>query len=85
MKSSEKSSFNSIQAWRIGVFFIGFVEELSGWMVAFSAGGFLFLSASELIPEINDENNWKKSFVQIIFILLGMLTIFMLGIIFPHE
>ena len=54
-------------------------------MVAFSAGAFLFLSASELIPEINDENDWKKSLVYIIFLLLGMLTIYSLGFIFPHE
>ena len=68
-----------------GSFFIAMVEELSGWMIAFSAGAFLFLSASELIPEINDENDWKKSLVYIFFLLLGMFTIYSLGFIFPHE
>lgn len=68
-----------------GSFFISMVEELSGWMVAFSAGAFLFLSASELIPEIHDDKNWKKSLIQIIFLLIGMFVIFSLGFIFPHE
>jgi zinc and cadmium transporter len=68
-----------------GSFFIVMVEELSGWMIAFSAGAFLFLSASELIPEIHDDNDWKKSLVYIFFLLLGMFTIFSLGFIFPHE
>jgi zinc and cadmium transporter len=68
-----------------GSLFITLVDELSGWMVAFSAGAFLFLSASELIPEIHDDGDWKKSLVHIFFLLLGMLTIYSLGFIFPHE
>ena len=68
-----------------GSFFISMVEELSGWMVAFSAGAFLFLSASELIPEIHDDNDWKKSLLHVIILVLGMFTIYSLGFIFPHE
>lgn len=67
-----------------GSFFISYVAELSSWMIAFSAGAFLFLSASELIPEIHDDRDWKKSLIQIIFLLLGMITIYSLGFIF-HE
>ncbi len=66
-----------------GSFFIARVAELSGWMVAFSAGAFLFLSASELIPEIHDDNDWRKSLIHIIFLLLGMFTIYALGFVFP--
>lgn len=65
-----------------GSFFISRVAELSGWMVAFSAGAFLFLSASELIPEIHDDNDWRKSLIHIIFLLLGMFTIYALGFVF---
>jgi zinc and cadmium transporter len=36
-----------------GSLFISVADELSSWMIAFSAGAFLFLSASELIPEIH--------------------------------
>jgi zinc and cadmium transporter len=79
------AAFSIVLGGIFGIFFIGLVEELSGWMIAFSAGAFLFLSASELIPEINDENNWKKSIIQIFIILIGMLTIFLLGVVFPHE
>ena len=68
-----------------GSFFISKVEELSGWMVAFSAGAFLFLSASELIPEIHDDNDWKRSLIHVIILVLGMFTIYSLGFIFPHE
>ena len=40
------AAFSVVIGGIFGVFFIGLVEELSGWMVAFSAGAFLFLSAS---------------------------------------
>jgi zinc and cadmium transporter len=68
----------------VGSYFIGMVQDLSGWMVAFSAGAFLFLSASELIPEIHDENNWKKSLIQVIFLIVGMFIVYSLGYIFPE-
>lgn len=68
-----------------GSFFLTLVEPLSGWMIAFSAGAFIFLSAGELIPEMHEEKDRWKNLLQIIVLLFGMLTIFSLGIILPHE
>jgi len=67
-----------------GSFFIASVEYLSGWMVAFSAGAFIFLSASELIPEMHDEESRVRSAIQMLILVLGMLTIYYLGIIFAE-
>jgi len=68
-----------------GSLFIASVEELGGWMVAFSAGAFLFLSASELIPEMREEDDRVRSVIQLTILVLGMLTIYSLGLVFPHE
>lgn len=68
-----------------GSLFIASVEELSGWMVAFSAGAFLFLSASELIPEMLEEDDGGRVVIQLVILVLGMLTIYSLGLVFPHE
>jgi len=68
-----------------GSLFIASVEWLDGWMVAFSAGAFLFLSASELIPEMLKEDDRWRSVIQLAILVLGMLTIYSLGFIFPHE
>lgn len=68
-----------------GSLFIASVEEFSGWMVAFSAGAFLFLSASELIPEMLEEDDRGRSVIQLAILVLGMLTIYSLGLVFPHE
>ena len=54
-------------------------------MVAFSAGAFLFLSASELIPEMLKEDDRGRSVIQLAILVLGMLTIYSLGWVFPHE
>ena len=48
MKSSEKSSFNTIQAWRIGVFFIGF------------AGVMLIFAIRLFNLQILQDENWKS-------------------------
>ncbi len=68
-----------------GSFFLSAVENLEGYMVAFSAGAFLFLSASELIPEMHEEHDRGRALLQLVILVLGMATIYMLGIFFHHE
>jgi zinc and cadmium transporter len=68
-----------------GSFFLGVIENLSGLMIAFSAGAFLFLSASELIPEMLKEKDRGKAVIQLIFLILGMAVIYGVGIVFHHE
>jgi len=53
-------------------------------LIAFSAGGFIYLSASELIPELHKEKSFKKSVVQFVMFILGIVLIWSLGIIFPE-
>ncbi len=66
------------------VFFIEAVEALSGLLIAFSAGGFIYLAASELIPELHKETSFKKSVVQFVMFILGIVLIWYLGVIFPE-
>jgi len=64
--------------------FIEAVEALSGLLIAFSAGGFIYLAASELIPELHKEKSLKKSAVQFAVFILGISLIWALGVIFPE-
>lgn len=68
-----------------GSFFLSTMEVLEGYMVAFSAGAFIFLSASELIPEMHEEHDRVKALLQLVVLILGMATIYYLGIVFGHE
>jgi zinc and cadmium transporter len=66
------------------IFFIEAIEALNGVLIALSAGGFIYLAASELIPELQEEKNLKRSAVQFVVFILGIALIWSLGIIFPE-
>lgn len=66
------------------ILFIDTVEPVSGLLIAFSAGGFIYLAASELIPELNKEKNFQKSVFQFVIFILGMILVWSLGIFFPE-
>jgi zinc and cadmium transporter len=66
------------------VFLIGSVEVVNGFLIALAAGGFTYLGASELIPEIQNEKNAGRSAIQFASLLLGMILIWSLGLIFPE-
>ncbi len=66
------------------IIFLEAVEALSGLLIAFSAGGFIYLAASELIPEMYEEKKFKKSVLQFTMFILGIALIRSLSIIFQE-
>jgi len=62
----------------VGFYLLSFVEDISGFLLAFAAGGFLYIAASDLIPEIRKETNIKKSFLNFSIIFLGILSMYFL-------
>ncbi len=60
------------------------VESLSGLLLAFSAGGFIYLAASELIPELQEEKRLSQSLIQFAIFILGIMMIWSLGIFFTE-
>lgn len=54
-------------------YFLSFCDH--GWipyLLSFAAGGFLYISTSDLIPEIRKEANLKKSLISLCFFLIGL-------------
>jgi len=60
------------------------VDALSGFLVAFSAGAFLYLAASELVPELQKERDFVKSVVQFAVFVLGLAVIWYVGLLLPE-
>jgi zinc and cadmium transporter len=60
------------------VFFMGNVSEFTRYILPFAAGGFLYISASDLIPELHRERDKKHSFISFFVFLLGIF--FMVGL-----
>jgi len=78
------SALTAIVGVLFSVLFSGSVEGFVGFLVAFAAGAFIYLAASELIPEIKEEENFKRSAAQFMLFVLGLILVWSLGTVF-HE
>lgn len=65
-------------------FFLAQMQNFSGFLIAFATGSFIYLAASELIPEIQKEKNFWKSLAQFILFIFGIALIWAVGVIFPE-
>ena len=54
------------------------IEGYSLILLPLTAGGFIYIAGSDLIPELHKENIPSKSFIQFIFIILGILVMLLL-------
>ncbi len=59
-----------------GFYLLSFTEIASKFLLAFAAGGFLYIAASDLIPEIRKEVDIKKFLVNFGIIFLGILIMY---------
>lgn len=48
------------------------VPGLEALLVSFTAGGFIYIAGSDLIPELQKETELKKTLIQFVFLVLGM-------------
>ena len=61
----------------IAYFLSGAVKAIIPYVLSFSAASFLYLSLAELIPHMHTKSTLKDAFTQILFILLGILIIYL--------
>lgn len=54
-------------------------------MVAFAAGNFIYLATADLIPELHHETDPKKIISHSVWLLVGVLLIFLLVWFLPHA
>lgn len=62
----------------IGYYFLSFAEISSAFLLPFAAGGFLYIAATDLIPEIRREDSIRKSVLNFSIIFLGILAMYFL-------
>lgn len=68
----------------IGFFYLPMFDNLEAVLLAFAAGGFIYIASTDLLPETHRERDLSKSLLQIILLILGVLTIWYVGQIFPE-
>ncbi len=59
-------------------FFLLYTPASVGFLLPFAAGGFVYIAASDLIPELHKEEDTRRSMVSFSFFIIGIL--FLLGI-----
>jgi zinc and cadmium transporter len=50
-------------------------------MVAIAAGGFIYIGASDLIPELHHETDFKKSIICLFAFIFGLALMWLLTLI----
>lgn len=49
------------------------IQNIEILLIPIAIGGFIYIAGSDLIPELHKETNLKKSFIQLISLILGVL------------
>lgn len=64
-------------------FYAGKVEGTTGVMLAIAAGLFLYIAATDFLPEVA-HNQEKGSFKQAVFLIIGILAMILVGALVPE-
>jgi len=57
----------------IGYKLAGMVENFSVFILPFSAGGFIYIAASDLIPELHKQKDVKRANLSVVTFLIGLI------------
>lgn len=66
----------------VGFFLSNIIENFVYILLPFAAGGFLYIAATDLIPELKKETNIRKSIPTILIFIVGIFLMWILKIIF---
>lgn len=64
----------------LGYFLISKIGGIIAFLLPFAAGGFIYIAASDLVPELHKETNLGKSLLSFLVFLLGLGLMF--GLLF---
>lgn len=65
----------------MGYFFASRIAAFSNIFLLIAAGGFIYIAACDLIPELHKQPDMKKSLISVIFFLFGILLMLVLKLI----
>jgi zinc and cadmium transporter len=68
----------------VGYFITGYAKGFINFILPVTAGGFIYIAASDLIPEIHKEKNQKRATLAFIAFLVGIVFMAIAKLIFPE-
>lgn len=54
-------------------------------LLAIAAGIFLYLGASDFLPEIGENDSRERTFIKVLLVLIGVFSIYFLSLILPES
>jgi zinc and cadmium transporter len=78
------SALTAVVGALIGYFLSENVTGIIPAILPFAAGGFIYIAASDLIPELHKEPNIKKSMMSFGFFIIGIILMFAVKVIFER-
>jgi zinc and cadmium transporter len=61
-----------------GYFFLNHLQNLTPYVIAIAAGGFIYIAGSDLIPELHEKDSYQNVLLKIIFLILGVALMWFL-------
>ena len=69
----------------VGYFISKSIDQAAIFLLPFAAGGFIYIAATDLVPEIKKELNFKKYMATLLVFIIGILMMWLVKIIFQHA
>lgn len=70
-------SFTAIVGGIVGFFAVNRIEGIEPYLLALAAGGFLYISIGDLIPEVRGSHHKSKLFWNFVILCLGILFMYL--------
>jgi zinc and cadmium transporter len=68
----------------IGLLLATSIEGFTFFIIPFAAGNFLYIAASNLLPQLHRHCGIKETIVHLVSIIVGILIVVGIGMLFPH-
>jgi len=75
-------ALTAVMGGLIGYFLTSYVENIVVFIIPFAAGGFIYIAATDLVPEIRKELDMKKYMVTLVIFICGILLMWATKIVF---
>ena len=75
-------ALTAVMGGLIGYFLTSYVENIVVFIIPFAAGGFIYIAATDLVPEIRKELDMKKYMVTLVIFICGILRMWATKIVF---
>jgi zinc and cadmium transporter len=72
------SALTAILGVMLGYFLLSYVAHVNNFLLPFAAGGFIYIAASDLIPELHKETKISKSIISFVVFLLALIMMLLI-------